>query len=107
MNVLTDKKQKKYELRHKYDGLSKEERDRLTADLRRKRKTAHEKRRKERRKLERIHKILEERKDDSRRRWEKASEELEMKKLRGDYCDCGKETGVYWCNICRGGVSNE
>ena len=61
MNVLTDKKQKKYELRHKYDGLSKEDRDKLTADLRRKRKTAHEKRRKERRKIEHRNKIYEDR----------------------------------------------
>ena len=49
MMVLTDKKQKKYELRHKYDGLSKEDRDKLTTDLRRKRKRAHEKRRIQRR----------------------------------------------------------
>lgn len=61
MMVLTDKKQKKYELRHKYDGVSKEERDRLTADLRRKRKTAHEKRRKERRKIEHREKMREDR----------------------------------------------
>ena len=61
MMVLTDKKQKKYELRHKYDGVSKEERDRLTADLRRKRKTAHEKRRKERRKIEHREKMKEDR----------------------------------------------
>ena len=61
MMVLTDKKQKKYELRHKYDGVSKEERDRLTADLRRKRKTAHEKRRKERRKIEHRNKMREDR----------------------------------------------
>ena len=61
MMVLTDKKQKKYELRHKYDGVSKEERDRLTTDLRRKRKTAHEKRRKERRKIEHRNKIYEDR----------------------------------------------
>ena len=61
MMVLTDKKREKYELRHKYDGLSKEERDRLTADLRRKRKTAHEKRRKERRKIEHRNKMREDR----------------------------------------------
>ena len=61
MMVLTDKKQKKYELRHKYDGLSKEDIDKLTADLRRKRKTAHEKRRKERRKIEHRNKIHEDR----------------------------------------------
>ena len=103
MMVLTDKKQKKYELRHKYDGVSKEERDRLTANLRRKRKTAHEKRRKKRRKIERIHKILEERKEDSMRRYFNACDEIEMKMKRGDYCNCGKKTGKYWCNICRGG----
>ena len=61
MMVLTDKKQKKYELRHKYDGLSKEDRDKLTTDLRRKRKTAHEKRRKERRKIEHREKMREDR----------------------------------------------
>ena len=63
MMVLTDKKQKKYELRHKYDGVSKEERDRLTADLRRKRKTSHEKRRKARRKIEHREKMREDRID--------------------------------------------
>ena len=104
MMVLTDSKREKYELRHKYDGVSKEERDRLTANLRRKRKTAHEKRRKKRRKIERIHKILEERKDDNMRRFKKIGDEIEMKKLRGDYCSCGKKTGIYWCNICRGGL---
>ena len=61
MMVFTDKKKKKYELRHKYDGVSKEERDRLTADLRRKRKTAHEKRRKERREIEHREKMREDR----------------------------------------------
>ena len=61
MMVLIDKKQEKYELRHKYDGLSKEDRDKATKELRKTRHKAHEKRRKERRKIEHREKMKEDR----------------------------------------------
>ena len=42
--------------------------------------------------------------DEKLQKYFEDMDEIKKKKLRGDYCDCGKDTGKYWCNICRGGV---